>query len=194
MDADGRTFSLAAPGLTAFRGGFAAEVWINGEPRILSSRFGVRVGSNTQEWPENPYGTAEATLSTFRFEKEQIDLSLRLEKMDNTPVVLLQAGIKNTGSLPVHLWSITPLEMDSSISTNDTVRPTRELQVSGNPEEWIITALNANTNIFTSLHDMKRTLKIVEQGTLYRKDGTGFLFGPVGKPVANLSTRIAVPQ
>ena len=194
MDADGRTFSLVAPGLTAFRGGFAAEVWINGEPKILSSRFGTRVSSNTQEWPENPYGTAEATLSTFRFEKEQIDLFLRLEKMDNTPVVLLQAGIKNHGSLPVHLWTITPLEMDASISTNATVRPTRELEVSGNSDEWIITALNANTNIFTTLRDMKRPLNIVEQGTLYRKDGTGFLFGPVGKPVAYLSTCIAVPQ
>lgn len=194
MDADGRTFSLVAPGLTAFRGGFAAEVWINGEQKILSSRFGARVGSNTQEWPENLYGTAEATLSTFRFEKEQVDLFLRLEKMDGTPVVLLQVGIKNNGSLPVHLWSINPLEMDASISKNTSVRPTRELHVSGNPEEWIITALNANTNIFTSLHDMRSPLNIIEQGTLYRKDGTGFLFGPVGKPVAYLATRVAVPH
>jgi hypothetical protein len=114
--------------------------------------------------------------------------------MDNAPIVLLQVGIKNNGSRPVHLWSITPLEMDASISTNATARPTRELHVSGNPEDWILTALNANTNIFTSLHDMKRTLKIVEQGTLYRKDGTGFLFGPVGKPVAYLSTHVATPR
>jgi len=194
LDADGRTFSLVAPGLTAFRGGFAAEVWIGGEPKILSSRFGTRVSSNTQEWPDNPYGTAEMTLSTFRFDKEQIDLSLRLEKMDGTPVVLLQAGIKNSGNLPVHLWSITPLEMDAIISTNATAGLTRELQVSGNPEEWMITALNANTNIFTSLHDLKSPLNIVEQGALYRKDGTGFLFGPAGKPVAYLSTHVAVPR
>ena len=194
MDADGRTFNLVAPGLTAFRGGFAAEVWINGEPKILSSRFGTRVSSNTQAWEGNPYGSADETLSTFRFEKEQIDLFLSLEKMVGEPVILLRAGIKNDGSLPVHLWSVSPLEMDASISTNSTARPTRELHVSGNPEEWIITALNANTNIFTSLHDMKSPLNIVEQGTLYRKDGTGFLFGPVGKPVAYVSTRIAVPR
>ncbi|MEI6646363.1 MAG: ATP-binding protein [bacterium] len=194
LNADGRTFNLSAPGLTTFCGGFAAEVWIGGEPKLLSSRFGTRVSSNTQEWQANPYGAADETLSTFRFEKEQIDLCLSLEKMVGEPVLLLRVGVRNYGSLPVHLWSINPLEMDASISTNTTARPTRELHVSGNPEEWFITTLNANTQVFTSLHDVKKTLKIEEQGALYRKDGTGFLFGPVGKPVAYLSTRVTVPQ
>jgi len=65
------------------------------------------------------------------------------------------------------------------------------LRVSGSPEEWGITALNANTEVFKALHEMTKSLRIVEQGALYRKDGVGFLFGPVGKPVAYLSTRFA---
>lgn len=194
MDADGRTFSLAASGLAAFHGGFAAEVWSGGEPKMLSSRSGTRVGSDLQELEENPYGGAEESLSTIRFEKEGIDLIFRLHKMDSVPVVLLQAGIRNNGKAPVHVWTITPLEMDAALSTTAASQAPRDLQVSGNPEEWIVTALNANTNLASSLPELRRPLTIVEQGTLYRKDGTGFLFGPVGKPVAYLSTRVAVPQ
>ncbi len=193
MNPDGGSFTLTAPGLSALRGGFAAEVWIGGEPRTLSSRFGTRISSNTQEWPENPYGAADATLAAFRFEAEQIDLFLRLEQMNGAPVVLLQAGLRNNGTRPVHLWSITPLEMDTTISGDAAAPAAREIRVSGDPAEWIVTALNANTNIFTSLSDMQRPLEIVEQGTLYRKDGTGFLFGPVGTPVAYLSSHVAAP-
>lgn len=167
---------------------------MGGESKTLSSRFGTRVSSDIQEHEENPYGGAEERLSTLRFEKEGVDLFFRLNKMDGVPVVLLQVGINNNGKVPVHLWSLVPLEMDALPATNMTVQSSRELQVSGNPEEWMITALNANTNLCTSLPELKHPLTIVEQGTLYRKDGVGFLFGPVGKPVAYLSTRISASQ
>ncbi len=194
LTADGRAFNLAAPGLTAFRGGFAAEVWIGGKPKTLSSRFGERIEADTAVYAENPYGSADLQSCAMRFENERIDLCFRLEKQESAPVVLLQAGIVNRGDLPVRLWSLTPLEMEAERAVGMAALPEYGLSVSGEPEDWFVTAFNANTNICATLADLQKPFAVAEHGSLYRKDGAGFLFGPVGTPVAYLSSVIAAPR
>lgn len=193
LDAEGRAVELTAPGIESFRSGFAAEVLINGEPKKLSSLLGTRTGAAPLEQAENPYGVAESQASALHFANEQLDLVFRLEKMGRAPVVLLQAGLRNRGSAPVQLVSLTPLEMDSSASMSAVAGPSRTLCLSGNREDWLITALGASSNLFTSVHEVERPLCIVEQGGLYRKDGVGFFIGPVGKPVAYLTNCFGVP-
>ena len=66
--------------------------------------------------------------------------------------------------------------------------PPRFLQVAGKPEDWLLTGLHAKTSALVGFGDMQSAAWIHEQGGFYRRDGTGFMFGPVGDPVSYLST------
>ncbi len=180
LEGGGRTITLTAPGLTGFRGGFAARVVIGGITNVLSSASGTLVGVNFYKAETTPYGQANVSLSTIRLEKEQIELLFRLDQIPGVPVVMLQAGIRNFGNRPVSLISVALLAMDEPGG----------FVAAGNPSEWLVTGLNNKTPILSSLSDVRDPLDIFEYGGLYRHDGVGFLFGPVGTPVAYVSAGI----
>jgi signal transduction histidine kinase len=188
----GRTVALSAPGVDVFRGGFSATVVVGAVTQVLDSASGTLAGTTAFTEADTPYGPADVSLSTIRFEQERLDLLVRLEKVRGVPVVTLRAGIKNFGERPVKLMGVAPLVMGETVSAGRTDRAAGALQLSGNPADWLVTGLNANTQVVSALQDMVNPLRIEEQGSLYRSDGTGFLFGPVGTPVAYAYAQIAV--
>ena len=108
-----------------------------------------------------------------------MDLLFRLGRVPGVPGVLAQVGIRNTGKEPVRLISVTPLEL--------------EFGVAGNPAEWLVTALDQSVNEVSpvvALNEIRTPLRIHEYGGLYRHDGSGFLFGPVGAPLAYVDARL----
>ncbi len=192
LEDGGRTVTLSAPGVDGFWGGFSAAVVIGDVTQVLNSASGMLVGTNTFTDAGTPYGPADVSLSTIRFEKERLELLLRVEKVLGVPVVSLRAGIKNFGERPVSLAGVAPLAMEEALTGGQAERAAGALQLAGNPAAWIVTGLNANTQVVSSVSDMSKPLRIEEQGSLYRSDGVGFLFGPVGTPVAYAYAQVAV--
>ena len=185
---DGRSVIFSAPGIEYFQGGFAATVMIgSGTNRILSSESGSLMGGVSASTEKTPYGMAFVQCATFHFEKEQVDLLFRMDKMLDSPVVMLQAGIRNAGNRPVKLVEAAPLAMETAPSKDI---PFRSLLVSGQPGKWLLTGLHLWTPVVTALDEIRMPLSIYEEGGLYRHDGVGFLFGPVGVPVAYVRGRV----
>ena len=101
-------------------------------------------------------------------------------RVPGVPGVLAQVGIRNAGKNSVRLVSVTPLEL--------------EFRVAGNPAEWWVTALDQSVNEIApvvALDAIRTPLNVHEYGGFYRRDGTGFLYGPVGAPVAFVDARVA---
>jgi signal transduction histidine kinase len=192
LEDNGRTVNLTAQGMTVFRGGFSAAVMMEGDTHEISSDSGTVVGAQSDSLEEIPYGTASVSFSTVRFEKEHLDLLFRLDKMRGRSCVLLRAGIRNYGNRPVNLVRVSPLAMDETIPAGlATTHSPRLLQVSGNPAEWLITGFFRNTPVLASLSSIRTPLDMNECGGCYRRDGVGFLFGPVGVPVSYVSAHLA---
>ncbi len=185
----GRSLIIEAPGLAAFRSGFAATVEIDGVRHRLDSSAGTVVGTTAHTAKESALGPVSGTTSAIRFEKEQIELLFRLDRvMDAPQVVLIQAGIRNLGNRPVRLFDLAMLTMDNPPESVAAGAP-RFLQVAGRPGEWLLTGLHAMTPVRLNFGEMRKDAWLHEQGGFYRSDGTGFLFGPAGVPAAYLSMR-----
>ena len=91
-------------------------------------------------------------------------------------------------------WADACLRVDPAVKTLPAVQT--ELSLLGSPSEWIVTAYDQSSNggppnHIGSLDKLEQGLKINEYGSVYRKDGTGFLFGPIGEPLAYLENHIA---
>lgn len=189
VSADGRSFTIAAPGLTAFRAGFAAKVGMSGVFRTLDSTAGRVVEAKTEAAVPSGYGPITVRTSVIRFETERLDVLFRLGTVAGTPqVVLVQAGIRNFGEHPVTLAELVPLMMNDAPGPGDAAGAGCFLQAAGQPGDWLLTGLHAKTAAAFVLGDMQAAAWIHEQGGFYRGDGAGFLFGPVGDPVSYLST------
>ncbi|MEI7900116.1 MAG: hypothetical protein WCK89_07675 [bacterium] len=191
LEDGGRTVSVTAPGLSGFRGGCSATVEIGGLRQALASDSGTPVGTSFRKAEDTPYGKADVSLSTIRFEKERIELFWRIETMCGVPVLLLQAGIRNIGDRPVNLMGLVPLAMDSAVSSGRTDRVSRSFQISGSPAEWLLTGLHPQTPVVSALSEISKPLYVFECGGFYRHDGAGFLFGPVGEPLAYVYGHVA---
>jgi signal transduction histidine kinase len=177
LAADGRSFSVTAPGMSGFRGGFAARIQVGDLKQELASADGAAAGPLQYLTEDTPSGEATVSATSLRFETAQVDLLFRLGRVPGVPGVLAQAGIRNTGPQPIHLLTITPLAAT--------------MQVIGNPNEWLLTAMDPVTGYAKTLADIREPQHVWEYGTLYRRDGTGLLFGPVGTPIAYLNTRVS---
>jgi len=176
---DGRKFTVTAPGFTACRGGFSATVRIAGKQKVLASTEGSAVGPPDSITEQTACGPADLTASAFRFEEEQVDLLFRFGRLPGAAGVLAQVGIRNSGGKPVHLVSATPVAMGFSVD--------------GNPGEWLVTELD-KTSLYAppvvALGSTGTPLNVREYGGLYRPDGIGLFFGPVGTPIAYVKARI----
>jgi signal transduction histidine kinase len=179
LEDGGRRVTLIAPGMTAFRGGFSATLSSNGQQRELLSTNGVPTGSAEPVTENTPYGVAELTATMVRFENEHIDLLLRFGRVPGVMGLVMQAGIRNTGKESINLLAVKPIAMTGRLV--------------GNPADWFVTSLVPNSQSNASVvaaAEIREPLLIEEYGGFYRRDGTGFLFGPVGTPVSFLYTTI----
>lgn len=180
----GRSLTLEAEGFAEWRSGYSARVVVGGEELELNSTAGDMVASTAAAETEmTPEGSALITARTIDFPKHQLSLVFRLGKFPDLPVIVMQAGISNRGTQPVRLISVTPMRM--------------EMKVKGNPADWQITALNDSVQkarAVVPLDQALQPLAVFEHGGFYRRDGVGFIFGPVGSPVAYVNASIATAE
>lgn len=180
VDKDGRSVSVTASEFAVNASKFSAKVEINGKRRDLSSTTGSLL-SAVQSTESTPYGEAKVITSTIHFEPEKLDLMLRLGQVPGVPVVLLQAGIRNSGQQAIKLISVTPVQS--------------EVTVEGDPADWLITRLvgtyKEEPGIVCTLSKTTAPLEINETGGCYRRDGQGFLLAPVGEPIAFLKSTVS---
>ena len=175
LAADGRSFSLTAPGLSGLPGGFAACIQVDGERRELVSADGTAAGPAQNLTETTPYGEAGLAATTLRFDMAQVDLLFRLGRVPGVPGVLAQAGIRNRGTQAVDLLSVTPLDLT--------------LTAGGLPAAWRVTGFCSPMSAVVSLSDLDRPLEVHEAGGFYNASGKGFWFGPVGTPTAYVNAR-----
>ncbi len=180
----GRSLTLEAEGFTEWRCGYSAKVVVGGQELELSSTAGDMVSTTAAAETEmTPEGAVSVTTRTIHFPGQEISLIYRLGKHPGEPVVLMQAGITNRGQQAVQLVSVAPLRM--------------EFAVKGPPSDWWITALNDSVQTvqpIMALEQAGQPVTVFENGGFYRRDGAGFLFGPVGSPVSYVNATIAMNQ
>lgn len=162
LSEDGRFFRFTAPGVTDFTGEWSAVVEVGGRRQELQSREGVvTTGAETR----------------IQFSQAGVDLLFRLDPVPGDRGVTIQAGIRNTGTAAVHLVWVMPV--------------TARFNTVGDPKDWLLTQLcpvpGASPPV-VSLQEIAPAVRVNEYGGLYRRDGDGFLFGPVGTPVAYVNT------
>ncbi len=90
-------------------------------------------------------------------------------------------------------WAGARLIVDASAKTSSQGQA--KLALTGSADDWIATAYAQSTNggppnYIGLLNELEKGLNIREYGSIYRKDGTGFLFGPVGEPIAYLENHV----
>jgi len=162
MAVDGRSFRVTANGLNDFHAGWSATIERDGKPQVLSSSKGQ---------------VSPGAVTTISFPMAGIDLLFRLDPAPGNAGMWARAGIRNTGMEAVNLMMLTPVAA--------------EFRVVGNPAEWLVTGLDPRTPVLTAVSELKYSLDVHEYGGFYRRDGVGFLFGPVGEPVAYVNARFA---
>jgi hypothetical protein len=179
-----RQFTISGPGVTEIKGGFAAIIGIDGKSILLSSREGQPVGNPEKSKENTPYGETEVTSSSVNFPKEGVTLGLKIGMIPKEGIVLLQPFLKNVGDRRITLISLKNVDMSA---------PEQHLSLTGSNDQWIVTPLDQTVgfgklNPVLSLETASaKGTRIHDVGTLYRGDGLGFLYGPVGEPEAYLS-------
>ncbi len=175
---DGRSYSVTAPGFAGFRAGFFATIETGGGTQVLASATGTPSGSPPRTGAEaTPFGPVAVTTIALQFDRERIDLLLRFGPLPGGRGVFVQAGIRNGGADAVRLVALGPA--------------VAALQPAGTTDEWLLTGLHPATPVIASPGQLDSPLEIHEYGGLYRRDGTGFLFGPAGASAAYVSARFA---
>ncbi len=176
--------ALESEGFAGWRGTYSARVVVGGQECDLNASAGGLIFTTAAvETEMTPQGAASITTRTIYFSGQEISLVYRLGKIPGVPIVLMQCGISNRGKQPVQLVSITPMRT--------------EFLVEGKPSDWWITALNDSVQTVQpvmALEQASQPVGVFEQGGFYRRDGVGFLFGPVGSPVAYVNASIAMTQ
>lgn len=160
MADDGRSFRVTANGLNDFQAGWSATIERGGKPQVLSSTEGQ---------------VSTGAVTTISFPQAGIELLFRLDPAPGNAGVWARSGIRNTGKEPVNLVALRPV--------------VAKLRVAGDPAGWMVTGLNPLTPVATTLSEIMGPVDVHEYGGFYRRDGVGFLLGPVGDPVAYVNAR-----
>ncbi len=135
LAADARGFTLTAPGLMGFHGGFSARISVDGNTHVLASTDGAVVGPVRHLTEQTPYGMAEVTAATLSFANEPVEVMFRLGRVAGVAGVLAQAGIRNTSQAPVDLLSLMPVTLAGELS--------------GEVTDWWVTNLHPNNDYLT---------------------------------------------
>ena len=184
---DGRTYTIKGPGIEIGPADFGVGITIDGIHRNLRSIDGKPLGTKVLPAQPSPYGPVEVIVSTVRFETHEIDLTLRIERPEEAPCVLLNIGITNRGKAKVDLRRLFSLKLLQNA--------TAPWSGDSNLNDWIVTGQGSagpNHRLFSVqlLSDLKKPTRFFEECAVYRKDGTGVFLGPVGKPIAYTDTLI----
>lgn len=179
---NGRKMEVTGPGIKTFSTDFSMTVEVSGTRKVLRSTEGVPGPLLKKETEQTPCGEASVTVSTVEFPTDKLALELRVGQVSGLPCVLVQPILHNRGSQPVSLISLTALE-------------SRNLTLAGTPSDWIVTAYDQSSEgrrafLVGKLSELQNGMGIREYGSIFRNDGTGFLFGPVGEPLAYLENRV----
>lgn len=182
----GRSLEVKAPGIESFTSGYSAKVDCAGVIKELRSTEGIPVEPPKHESEKTPYGEASVTVSTVDFPAEKLSLELRIGVVPGLPGFLLQPILRNRGARPVLVLALSALD-------------SAKLLLHGSPADWIATAYDESVDsgrfkCTGTLAELQKGLVMREYGSIYRRDGTGFLFGPVGEPLAFLDNRITVEK
>ena len=180
MRDEGRSFLIKAPGLEMGEMRFGASIHLDGSYRYLHSCQGQPMGTEILADQPGPYGKTQATVSTVRFEDLGIDLLLKIERIEGTPCLLLNAGIRNRGDRSVSLIHLRMLDL----AKNNTLTNGASWAGQGSLQDWILTGQDSEGKLTRTFADLVKELRIPEQFAVYRKDGKGVFFGPVGEPSA----------
>ncbi|TAE77159.1 MAG: hypothetical protein EAZ65_01640 [Verrucomicrobia bacterium] len=182
FEAGGRSIGLEADGFADWRGGYSAKVVVEGqELDLVSSEGDLLPTTAAAETEMTPLGVASITSRTIHFPEREVSLVHRMGTIPGTAVVLMQSGITNRSKQPLQLVSVTPMRMEFSVADG--------------PGDWWITRLNDSvqtTPPLVRLSDASQTVSVFENGGLYRKNGLGFLWGPVGSPIAYVNASLTL--
>ena len=160
---DGRSFTITAAGFDEFHSTWSATVQRKGTPqRMLKSTEGV---------------VTPGPVTVIRFPDETIELLFQLESRGDAPAVMARVGIRNTGESPVELLSAAPVMA--------------EWKLPADLNGWFLTGFHPETPVLQVLREIYQPVKVYEYGGCYHTGGQGFLFGPVGEPVAFVQGRFA---
>jgi len=179
MRAEGRSFWIQAPGLEMGEMHFGAEIEIDGQRHFLDSREGKPVGAEAFADRTVPYGKTQAEISTVRFEELGIDLMLRIDRFEETPCLLINAGIRNLGDRSV---TLIQLRMIDRPKNNNALAGTPWTGV-GSLQDWILTAQDSGV-LTKTFAELEKPIAVREEFGAYRREGAGVFIGPVGKPAA----------
>lgn len=183
-DADRRQVVIEADGFAGWRGSYSVRVVVDGQEIELPSSEGKLLAATpTAETEMTPQGAASITARSIDFPQHGLRLLYRLGRIPGSSLLLAQSGIANRGKDPVQLVTTTPLRT--------------EFAVAGAPADWWITALNDSLQTarpVVGLEEATQALGVVEHGAFYRRDGLGFVFGPVGRPIAYVNAAFMMRQ
>jgi signal transduction histidine kinase len=162
-----------------WHGNFSAVFVRGGLTQELHSTKGRLLSPPQKREEDTPCGKARLTEVILHFEQEQVQLRLRIGLLPDGHTLVAQAGICNAGESPINLISVMPLALEGDVE--------------GDTAEWLLTLLNMRAKdapvVFT-LNEMYTPVMVYEYGGFYRKDGKGFLFGPVGAPAAYVEASV----
>ena len=184
FEKSGRQLALSGPGLE-LKAGFGATINLDGKQVLLSSEEGQPVGNPEESKEATPYGQADVTTSSIEFPQAGVTLGLKMGCIAKDGIVFFQPFLKNTGSRPIKLIGLQNLATSAA---------GQQMALTGKLDQWLLTPLDhSKENPAVTLDTVSTNgLAIHEVGTVYREDGTGFLFGPIGEPTAYLSTSFKI--
>lgn len=105
---------------------------------------------------------------------------LKIERIEGTPCLLLNAGIRNRGDRSVSLIHLRMLDL----AKNNTLTNGASWAGQGSLQDWVLTGQDSEGKLTRTFADLVKEQSIPEQFAVYRKDGKGVFFGPVGEPSA----------
>ena len=157
-----------------WRSTFSAHVQIdNVDCELVPEEGRVIPSTNNAELEMTPQGPANITSQTIEFPEHGVQLLFRLGRFEGHRSLLFQVGIKNQRKKNLRLISVTPIMAKFAISDRG--------------KSWLLTALNdsiVHSPPWHSLDQISAPVRVRECGSIYRQDGKGFFFGPVGAPTA----------
>lgn len=174
LSSEARATTVEAEGFSGWKSAYSARVAIGEQEFELTSADGVMAAaSSAAETEMTPEGPVPITSRTLHFPGQELNLLHRFGRIPGLPLIVMQTGVMNLGSKPVNLVSTSPMRM--------------EFTAAGPPSDWRITALNDSAQTVLPVHPLdflQDPVTVFENGGFYRKDGVGFLFGPVGSPIS----------
>ncbi len=193
MAGDRKTYSFVTQGIEDGQASFSATIWHDGRKRLLSSLEATAIELLPRTTEETPYGEAAVESTVYRFAGESVEMMFRLSQVPGLPAVLAQVGIHNSSDQPVNLLSAVPISFTGRLT--------------GGPDDWLLSNFFPNENSVAkrfgeiglaradnnppaSDDNRPRQAQVWEYGGIYRADGNGFLFGPVGAPVTYVNARV----